>query len=157
MLFAILPCIVNAQVQKNRTPEKPFTKTLTTPTPEKTLSVPAGNTRPARPNGPDTTGRPGDSLVNTIDTFTVNYSKDTLDAPVKRQAVDSAIFLVKEKKFILYGKAVTEYKDNRVDAAYIEMDNDQKLLKARAQLDSAGAVAEQVKMVSGTETVYSDS
>lgn len=158
LLFAILPCIVNAQVPKNRTPEKPFTKTLTGPGSDKTLPLPANAARGAKPVGPDTTRRPGgDSLINTIDTFSVNYSKDTLDAPVKRQAEDSAVFLVKEKKFILYGKAITEYKDSRVDAAYIELDNQRNLLKARAKLDSVGAVDEQVKMVSGTETVYSDS
>src|SRR5689334_4506660 len=46
-----------------------------------------------------------------IDTFSIRMSKDTLDAPVEYEAEDSAVLLVKEKMFILYGKTKTTYKD----------------------------------------------
>jgi LPS-assembly protein len=146
--------IVDAQTPGNRIPKKPFTKKLTTADSIKQANTPngSGNT------GSDSLSAPtGDSLVNVTDTFSVNFSKDSLDAPIKREAIDSAIFLVKEKKFILYGKALAEYKDNKVEAAFIELDNDKNTMRARAQLDSAGLVSEQVKMLTGGQTVLADS
>lgn len=158
LLFAILPCIVNAQAPKINTPAKGFTKTLTVNDSAKRPTRPENvKTVVATPVSGADTIKPGDSLVNTVDTFSVNFSKDSLDAPIKRQAMDSAVFLVKDKKFILYGKAFTEYKDSKVDAAYIELDNNKNQMRARAQLDSLGAVSEQVKMVSGGQTVFADS
>lgn len=164
-LLAIIPCIVNAQAPQNHIPPKGFTKKLTNADSAKRNISPVVNNRAAARTPTDTLPRRrdtvingrGDTLVNTVDTFSINFSKDTLDAPVKRQAVDSAVFLVKDKKFILYGKAMTEYQDSRVDAAYIEMDNERKQMKARAKLDSLGLVSEQVKMVTGGQTVYADS
>ena len=46
----------------------------------------------------DTIPRPKDSLVNRNDTFALKVSKDSLDAPVKYEAEDSVVVLVKEKK-----------------------------------------------------------
>lgn len=155
-LLAVIPCIVNAQVPQNHIPARGFTKKLTnTDSAKRNISPVVHNAPPAR-NVTDTLPR-RDSVVITRDTFSINYSKDTLDAPVKRKAVDSAVFLVKDKKFILYGKAYTEYKDSKVDADRIEMDNEKKQVKARAKLDSLGLVSEQVKMVSDGQTVYADS
>jgi len=42
------------------------------------------------------------------DTFSLKISKDSLDAPVKYEAADSAVVLIKDKKIILYGKTKTD-------------------------------------------------
>jgi LPS-assembly protein len=95
--------------------------------------------------------------VATIDTFNVNFSKDSLDAPVKREAIDSAVFLVDEKKFILYGKAKTTYSDNNIDAGYIELDNKENLVRARGFIDSTGKISEQMVMKTGEQIIAADS
>lgn len=156
-LLTIVPCIVNAQVPQNHIPAKGFTKKLTNNDSANRNISPVVNNKAPIAGPADTIPRRGDTLITTVDTFSFNYSKDSLDAPVKRKAVDSAVFLVKDKKFILYGKAYTEYKDSKVDAAYIEMDNEKKQVKARSLLDSLGRVSEQVKMVSDGQTVFADS
>src|SRR3569832_439035 len=55
--------------------------------------------------GRDTTVKPK------TDTFSLKFSKDSLEAPLKYAAEDSAVVLIKAKKIILYGKTKTEYKD----------------------------------------------
>ena len=65
-----------------------------------------------RPSVNDTVPpRARDSVVTvqTIDTFSVKIAKDTMDAPVDYEAEDSAVLLVKEQKFILYGNTQTKY------------------------------------------------
>ena len=51
----------------------------------------------------DTTRLPGSDssrTVTTIDTFSIKYSKDSLDAPLKYEAADSAVILIKDKKVL---------------------------------------------------------
>lgn len=97
------------------------------------------------------------TTINTVDTFNVNYSKDSLEAPINRTAIDSAIFLVTEKKFILYGKASTVYDDNTIEAEFIELDTKQEILFAKGLTDSSGAIAEQINMKMGDQSVTADS
>src|SRR5262245_48789063 len=47
----------------------------------------------------DTTRLPGrDTSLPRVDTFSLKISKDSLDAPVKYEAADSAVVLIKDKK-----------------------------------------------------------
>src|SRR5688572_13791561 len=69
------------------------------------------DTVPQRPSAlnPDTTGIiVRDTIVPRIDTFQLKLSKDSLEAPLRYAAEDSAVVLIKEKKIILYGKTRTE-------------------------------------------------
>ena len=70
----------------------------------------------------DTTRLPGkDSSVitNKVDTFSLRISKDTLEAPLKYAAEDSAVVLIQAKKILLYGKTKTEYKDITLTAPQV--------------------------------------
>ncbi len=83
-------------------------------------------------------------LQSRTDTFTLNVklSKDSLDAPVKYEAEDSAVVLVKDKKILLYGKTQTEYKDITVNAPKLELDNSTQIVTAVHSKDSNGVVME---------------
>src|SRR5689334_22464316 len=73
-------------------------------------------------NFQDTT-RPVDTLPRTrVDTFSLKLSKDSLDAPVKYEAADSAVVLIKARKILLYGKTRTDYKDISLTAPRVELD-----------------------------------
>lgn len=84
--------------------------------------------------------RTGDSaeLVSTTDTFSLKLAKDTLDAQVDYQAEDSAVLLVKEQKFILYGKTQTKYKDVQITAPRTVIDQQTSVLTAIGEKDSLG-------------------
>src|SRR3954470_2890709 len=79
-------------------------------------------------------------LVQKIDTFSLKYSKDTLDAPIKYEASDSGVLLVKEKKFLLYGKTKTVYKDVTLTAPMVELDQETNIVTAVNAKDSLGNV-----------------
>src|SRR4030095_13889967 len=57
-----------------------------------------------------------------IDSFSVKFSKDTLDAAVFYEAKDSAVVLIKDKKILLYGKTKTDYKNITLTAPRVEVD-----------------------------------
>lgn len=116
------------------------------------LKIPAGEIS-------DTSKIPGrDSSVTTtvIDTFSLKFSKDSLDAPVKYEAADSAVILFKEKKALLYGKTKTEYKDINLTAPKVELDQQTQVVTAVNSVDSTGAVMEQAHFKSGTSEFNSD-
>src|SRR5258706_16075707 len=56
-------------------------------------------------------GKDSSVIKEKTDTFSLRLSKDSLDAPLKYKAEDSAVILVQAKKIILYGKTRTDYKD----------------------------------------------
>lgn len=93
----------------------------------------------------DTTKKPltdTSKYTTKIDTFSLKISKDTLDAPLHYKAEDSAVGLVLEKKIILYGKTETEYKDIKLTAPKVEMDQSTQIVTAVNKKDSSGAVIE---------------
>jgi len=47
------------------------------------------------------------SLKPKTDTFSLKLSKDSLEAPLKYEAADSAVVLIQDKKIILYNKTKT--------------------------------------------------
>lgn len=126
------------------------------------------DTVPVRRNtGPvtnDTTRNPQDSTrltdtlapVQRVDTFSLKMSKDTLDAPVNYEAEDSAILLVKEKRFLLYGKTKTTYKDIVLTAPRVVMNQETNILTAYNSVDSIRNGITRARFQQGQEGFESD-
>ncbi len=106
---------------------------------------------PAGKAGIDTSG-----TSPRVDTFSLKISKDSLDAPVKYAAEDSAVVLIKEKKILLYGKTKTEYKDITLTAPQVELDQQSQVVTAVNAKDSAGVVTEVAHFKSGDNEFTSD-
>ena len=90
------------------------------------------------------------------DTFSLRLSKDTLDAPLKYQAADSAVIHVPSKRITLYGKTQTDYKDIQLTAPKVELDQERQLVLATNTKDSNGQVIEPAHFKSGESEFYSD-
>lgn len=119
------------------------------------------DTIPLKPAGPDSlTGgalRVPDTIPGTrVDTFSLKMSKDTLDAPVNYEAADSAVLLVKDKKFLLYGQTKTTYKDVTLTAPRVEMNQATNIVTAFNERDSLGNVVFRAHLQQGTEGFQSD-
>src|SRR5689334_17141271 len=94
--------------------------------------------------------------IQKVDTFHFKYSKDTLDAPVNYEALDSGVLLVREKKFILYGKTKTTYKDVTLTAPRVSLDQTTNVLTAVNAVDSSGTTIARAQFQQGTENFQSD-
>lgn len=105
--------------------------------------------------GSDTTIRTTDT-VPSVDTFDLKLSKDTLDAPVEYEAADSGVLLVREKKFLLYGKTKTTYSDIVLTAPKVELDQLTNVLTAYHAKDSLGNVIARAEFRQGQEGFQSD-
>ncbi|MBC7887424.1 MAG: LPS-assembly protein LptD [Ferruginibacter sp.] len=84
-----------------------------------------------------------DTLLTTavVDTFDINVSKDSLDAPVVYHADDSMVLDIPGKKILLYGKeSKVKYTDNELTAPGIEFDQRTNLVTAYLRKDSTGKV-----------------
>ena len=81
----------------------------------------------------DTTGR-----VQKVDSFNVKVSKDSLDAPVTYAATDSMVMEVPEKKIWLYNEAKVDYKDIKLNAGIINLDQSKQMVHGYYFLDTAG-------------------
>lgn len=101
--------------------------------------------------GADTSG-----VITKIDTFSIKFSKDSLDAPVKYEAADSAVVLIRDKKILLYGKTKTEYKDITLTAPKVELDQQTQVVTAVNTKDSTGETLEQAHFKSGENEFTSD-
>ncbi|HEV7783125.1 MAG TPA: putative LPS assembly protein LptD, partial [Chitinophagaceae bacterium] len=106
----------------------------------------------------DTIKLPGkDSVIKaSTDTFSLKLSKDSLDAPLKYAAEDSAVVLIQAKKIILYGKTKTEYKDITLTAPEVEVDQQTQIVTAVNRKDSTGEVTETAHFKSGDSEFTSD-
>jgi LPS-assembly protein len=96
------------------------------------------------------------SIRQTVDTFHLKLSKDTLDAPINYEASDSGVLLVKEKKFLLYGKTKTVYRDITLTAPRVELDQQTNVLTAYAARDSVGNLIARAQFQQGQEGFQSD-
>ena len=114
-----------------------------------------GNVTDTIPNLSDTL-RKTDTIppAPQVDTFSLKLSKDTLDAPVNYEAEDSAVLLVKEKKFLLYGKTKTTYKDITLTAPKVEIDQQTSIVTAFSSRDSLGIIETRARFVQGTEQAF---
>ncbi|MCX6316216.1 MAG: putative LPS assembly protein LptD [Bacteroidetes bacterium] len=90
------------------------------------------------------------------DTFALKISKDSMDAPLRYAAEDSAVILVAGKKVILYGKTKTEYKDITLTAPKVEVDQQTQVVTAVNAKDSSGMVLETAHFKSGENDFTSD-
>lgn len=110
----------------------------------------------------DTTTRTDTTITDTIpskpqiDTFSFKFSKDTLDAPINYVADDSAVLLVKEKKFLLYGNTKTTYKDVVLTAPRVVMNQQTNIVTAYNSTDSLGTVLTRARFQQGKEGFQSD-
>jgi len=91
-----------------------------------------------------------------VDTFHLKLSKDTLDAPVVYEASDSGVLMVKEKKFLLYGKTKTTYKDIVLTAPKVSLDQQTNILTAYSGKDSLGNIITRAEFKQGSEGFQSD-
>ena len=98
----------------------------------------------------DTTGP-----VQQIDTFSLKFSKDTLDAPVEYEA-DIGVLLIREKKFLLYGKTKTTYKDVTLTAPQVIFDQATNILTAVRDQDSLGNTITRAQFQQGDQGFQSD-
>ncbi|HEU0111505.1 MAG TPA: putative LPS assembly protein LptD [Flavisolibacter sp.] len=89
--------------------------------------------------------------VPQVDTFSIKLSKDTLDAPVDYEAQDSAVLLVKDKMFLLYGATKTTYKDVTLTAPRVVIDQQTQIVTAYNSRDSLGNVITRARFQQGTE------
>jgi lipopolysaccharide assembly outer membrane protein LptD (OstA) len=106
---------------------------------------------PSKPKSADTI-----PTTQKTDTFSLRISKDTLDAPLKYQAADSAVIKVATKRIILYGKTQTDYKDIQLTAPQVELDQERQLVIATNLKDSGGQVLEPAHFKSGESEFSSD-
>ncbi len=98
-----------------------------------------------------------DTLVPVVDTFSIKYAKDALDAPVEYHADDSMVLDVPGKKLYLYGKEnKTIYKDNELVAPAIQYDQRTNLVTAHMVKDSLGNVVSYANFKQGEFNSQSD-
>jgi len=97
-----------------------------------------------------------DTILPRTDTFSLRMSKDTLDAPVDYEAEDSAVLLVKDKRFILYGKAKIDHKDIVLTAPKVELDQKTNILTAYGQKDTLGTVTTRAVFTQGDQSFQSE-
>lgn len=152
----LLVCLTTWSVRANHIKNFTIYSSLTTDTVPSTQKLNAAQKDSARlskrkqsivvaadtlPKRVDTTGKGNrDSVFTRVDSFSLKFSKDTLDGPVSYEAEDSAVVLAPEKKIILYGKAKTVYKDVTLTAPKIALDQSTNILTAYNQVDSLGEV-----------------
>lgn len=90
--------------------------------------------------------------VLTIDTL--NFSKDSIDAPIEYSADDSGVLLIDTKQFMLYGKAKVKQKDIALDANTIIYDQATDVVTAYGGSDTSKGVLNKPTLTqSGSESV----
>ena len=161
ILTLVLLCTVTWKTAANDAGRKMFDSPLTTWQDTIKRKLVTTDTPPQlRVIGTDTTKRINinDSLqqFQTTDTFVLKLSKDSLDAPVKYQAEDSAVILVQEKTIILYGKTQTDYKDITLKAPMVILDQQTQVLTAVHSTDSLGVSIDYAQFRQGQNEFFSD-
>ena len=96
-------------------------------------------------------------LVQQIDTFDVKVSKDSLDAPVNYSASDSMVMDVPAKKIWLYNEAKVNYKDIKLNAGIINLDQGNQNVYGYYFLDTAGKKVGLPKFIQGENNMQVDS
>jgi len=93
---------------------------------------------------------------STVMVDTLKISKDSIDAPITYSALDSGVLLIPGKKFLLYGKAKTDYKDLKLGAATIQLDQEKQEIKAFGATDTTGNPLSKPEFIQGTMKTVSD-
>lgn len=97
-----------------------------------------------------------DSLVTKIDTLNLKISKDSIDAPVQFTAEDSMVVDIPGNKIYIYNKAAVVYKDIKLDAHTIQLDQPTQMLTAYPGKDSAGKRIGTPAFKQGTDAFTAD-
>ncbi|QEC68992.1 LPS-assembly protein LptD [Panacibacter ginsenosidivorans] len=92
--------------------------------------------------------------IITVDTL--NYSKDSIDAPIDYSAEDSGVLIIKDKKFMLYGKAKAKHADIALDANTIIYDQATQVITAYGGTDTSLGALNKPKLVQGETESTSD-
>ena len=96
----------------------------------------------------------GMDTVIIIDTLQI--SKDSIDVPIKYHADDSGVLIISTRKFILYGKARIDYKELKLEANTIHLDQETQTIKAYGALDSTGNPMSKPQFTEGEMKTVSD-
>lgn len=87
---------------------------------------------------------------------TLKISKDSIDVPIKYHADDSGVLIIPTRQFLLYGKARTEYKDLKLEAATIQYEQRTETVKAYGSTDSTGNLSAKPQFTQGDLKSISD-
>lgn len=159
ILTAAMLCTLTWKTAAHRVPASQFRSTLTATADTTKPLIKTDSSKHLATTDIDTTKLPGkDSflLKQKVDTFSLKISKDSLEAPLKYTAEDSAVVLVQDKKILLYGKTKTEYKDIVLTAPKVELDQQTQIVTAFNKKDSTGEVTETAHFKSGENEFSSD-
>lgn len=125
-------------------------------------TLPAKNLKDSTPVLP--AGKlPADSVLKTsqpdsvIKVDSIRMSKDSVDAIIKYHADDSGVLIIATKDLFLYGKAQTDYKDLKLEAATIRYDQNSQTVMAYGATDSTGDIASKPQFTQGEMKTISDS
>ena len=91
-----------------------------------------------------------------IVTDTIKISKDSIDVPIKYHADDSGVLIISTREFFLYGKAKTDYKELKLEANTIHIDQQTQTIKAFGALDSTGNPMSKPQFTEGEMKTVSD-
>lgn len=159
ILTVLMFCTITWKTSAKYTHAQDFRSPLTAQQDTIRPIIKGDSIRPVAMGLSDTTRRPGkDSSIikEKVDTFSLRISKDSLDAPLKYAAEDSAVVLIQDKKILLYGKTKTEYKDITLTAPRVELDQQTQVVTAVNRKDSTGEVVEFAHFKSGENEFTSD-
>lgn len=154
MLLAAGACVLTAYAERSASKAPDFCSSLTART--DTTRLPQGSDSVRARNLPDTGRLPVPDSVQKTDTFNLKLSPDSLEAPLKYTAQDSAVVMIAGKQIILYGKTKTEYKDITLTAPKVQLDQASQVVTAVNAKDSAGTVTETAHFKSGDNEFTSD-
>lgn len=159
ILTAVIFCTLTWKTAANGVPDRFFYSLLTEPSDTTKPGTKNDSLTAAKVALADTTKLPGNDsslLKQKVDTFSLKTSKDSLDAPLKYEAADSAVVMIQAKKIFLYGKTKTEYKDITLTAPKVEVDQEKQMVTAVNSKDSTGEVIETAHFKSGESEFTSD-
>jgi len=97
-----------------------------------------------------------DTIRQQVDTFQLKHTKDTLEAPIKYEAEDSAVVQVPLKKVLLYGKTKTTYSDMILQAPKVELDQQTQIVLATRSADSTGSTIDAANFKTGDTEMTND-
>jgi hypothetical protein len=122
----------------------------------RTLNKPKGSLTIANSN----TLKKSDTTIKIADSIskrTLRFSKDSMDAPVNYNAMDSGVMIMATKEFYLYGQATTTYKTAELEAATIVYDQNSQNIKAYGAKDTTGNPMSNPKFKESSFTSTNDS
>jgi LPS-assembly protein len=150
-LFILITINLSANDATQKKFYTPLTENKDTTIPNKIISDSIPSSKVSDTLSPST-----DSLVKTTDTINVKISKDSLDQPINYSASDSIVFIIPQKKIILFSQGTVKKGDMDLSADSIEIDQDKQILTAMYRKDSTGKIIGKPKMIQGGSTMEAD-